>query len=393
MHFTESIELQVSLLLFVALAGYLLASRLNQPAVVGQILLGVLIGPSLLGWVTYTTLVSNLAHIGAIVLLFVVGLEFRLKDILRWQYLLVGLFGVILPWLGGYLLALLFGFDSHRAIFLGICLTATSIAITADTLREMGQLGSATAKAIIGAAVIDDVLALLALSIGNQFIAGEVSVIGSLWLLGKGVAFFTMGAFIGQKLISRLITLIDESKIGKKYTEMAFIFAMMMAFLFAITAELFGLSAIVGAFVAGVALEGVKLKHSRDFREGAEYVRILFAAIFFVSLGVLVDLSALDLQLLGFLLAVTLVALASKLVGCGLPAYFLGYSRRESIIIGLGMAPRGEVAMIIALLGLNAGLIEQPLYVTLVLMSVLTTLVIPPALRSLIATAQRNTHE
>ncbi len=388
MHITDSIELQISLLLFVALAGYLLSSKINQPAVVGQILLGILIGPSLLGWVTYTSLVSNLAHIGAIVLLFVVGLEFRLKDIMRWQYLLIGLFGVVVPLAGGYALATLFEFDSNKAVFLGICLTATSIAITADTLREMGQLNSSIAKAIIGAAVIDDVLALLALSIGNQFIAGEVSVTGSLFLLVKGIAFFIIGALIGQKFICRLISMIDESELGRKYTEMAFIFAMMMAFLFAITAEIFSLSAIVGAFVAGVAMEGVKLKNSKDFKEGAEYVRILFAAMFFVSLGVLVDLSALDLQLVGFLISITLVALLTKLIGCGLPARLLGYSNRESLIIGLGMAPRGEVTMIIALLGLNTGLIEQPLYVTLVLMSVLTTLVIPPSLRGLIAKNQ-----
>lgn len=384
MHITDSIELQVSLLLFVALAGYLLSSKINQPTVVGQILLGILIGPSLLGWVTYTTLVSNLAHIGAIVLLFVVGLEFKLKDIMRWQYLIIGLFGVIVPLAGGYAIATLFEFESNKAIFLGICLTATSIAITADTLREMGQLNSSIARAIIGAAVIDDVLALLALSIGSQFIAGDVSITGSLFLLVKGIVFFVVGALIGQKFICRLIGMLDESELGRKYTEMAFIFAMMMAFLFAIIAEIFGLSAIVGAFVAGVAMEGVKLNHSKDFKEGAEYVRILFAAMFFVSLGVLVDLSALDMQLVGLLISITLVALLTKLIGCGLPARLLGYSNRESLIIGLGMAPRGEVAMIIALLGLNTGLIEQPLYVTLVLMSVLTTLVIPPSLRALI---------
>ncbi len=383
MHSADSIELQVSLLLFVALAGYMLASRVRQPAVVGQILLGIVIGPSLLGWVSYTPLVSNLAHIGAIVLLFVVGLEFRLKDIMRWQFVLIGLFGVLAPLLGGYLVAIAFGFATHKAMLLGICLTATSIAITADTLREMGQLGSVTAKAIIGAAVIDDVLALMALSVGNQVIEGNLLLMDSLLLLGKGLLFFVGGAYIGQKYVCRLMILIDSSNLAKKYRELAFIFAMMMAFLFAILAELFGLSAIVGAFVAGVALEGVKLQHSKDFKEGAEYVRILFAAMFFVSLGVLVDLSALDRQLLGFLFVITLVALLTKVVGCGVPAKLLGYSNRDALVIGLGMAPRGEVAMVIALLGLNLGLIEQPLYVVLVLMSVLTTLMVPPVLRML----------
>ncbi|MBT8150044.1 MAG: cation:proton antiporter, partial [Gammaproteobacteria bacterium] len=133
------------------------------------------------------------------------------------------------------------------------------------------------------------------------------------------------------------------------------------------------------------ALEGIKLQYSKDFKEGAEFVRILFAAIFFVSLGVLLDVSALDRHLLGFLAAITVFALLSKIIGCGLPARFLGYDNRESLAIGIGMAPRGEVSMVIALLGLNLGIIEQPLYVVIVLMSVLTTLVTPPALRALMS--------
>lgn len=383
MHPAESIELQISLLLFVAMAGYLLASYLKQPAVVGQILLGIVIGPSLLGLISYTTLVSNLAHIGAIVLLFVIGLEFRLKDIIQWRYIVIGLFGVLIPLAGGYFMAQAFGFDSQKAIFLGICLTATSIAITADTLRETGQLNSDIARAIIGAAVIDDILALLALSVGSQYIEGNVSLLSSSLFLFKGLAFFVLGAYLGQKYISKLLVVIDNSKLGHKYTELAFIAAMMLAFLFAIVAELVGLSAIIGAFVAGVSLEGIKLKHSKDFKEGAEYVRILFAAIFFVSLGVLLDTSALDKQLIGFLFAITAVALLTKIIGCGLPARLLGYDNKKSLAIGFGMAPRGEVAMVIALLGLNSGIIEQPLYVVIVLMSVLSTLITPPVLRML----------
>ena len=383
MHAAESIELQISLLLFVAMAGYLLASYLRQPAVVGQILLGIVIGPSLLGLVSYTTLVSNLAHIGAIVLLFVIGLEFRLKDIIKWRYMVIGFFGVLVPLAGGYFMAQAFGFDSKKAIFLGICLTATSIAITADTLRETGQLDSDVARAIIGAAVIDDILALLALSVGGQYIDGNVSLLNSSIFLFKGIAFFVLGAYLGQKYISKLLLIIDNSKLGNKYTELAFIAAMMLAFLFAIVAELVGLSAIIGAFVAGISLEGIKLKHSKDFKEGAEYVRILFAAIFFVSLGVLLDISALDKQLIGFLFAITAVALLTKIIGCGLPARLLGYDTKTSLAIGFGMAPRGEVAMVIALLGLNSGIIEQPLYVVIVLMSVLSTLITPPVLRML----------
>ena len=132
---TSTIEFQMSLLLFVALAGYLLASRINQSAVIGEILVGLLIGPSLLGLITYTDFVRSVAHLGAVILLFVIGLEFRLKDIFNFKYSVIALVGVIVPWIGGYYLARLFGYEFGSAVFVGTALTATSIAITANVLR------------------------------------------------------------------------------------------------------------------------------------------------------------------------------------------------------------------------------------------------------------------
>lgn len=150
----------MSLLMFVALAGYLIAYRINQSAVVGIILAGIIIGPSVLGFITYTDFVQTLAHLGAVVLLFTIGLEFNIKDILKVNYLVIAFTGIIIPALGGYFLAKIFGYDFKAAIFIGTALTATSIAITANVLREMGKLQTDAAKAIIGAAVIDDILAL-----------------------------------------------------------------------------------------------------------------------------------------------------------------------------------------------------------------------------------------
>lgn len=380
---SHSIEFQMSLLLFVALAGYLISSRIGQPAVVGQIIVGLAIGPSVLGWITYTDFVSSIAHLGAVILLFVVGLEFKLKDISSVKYLVIGLFGVIVPWLGGYLVAIAFGFEHQRAIIIGVALTATSIAITADTLREMGKLNSDVAKAIIGAAVIDDVLALAALSIASEVAGGSASLMSSTIILLKAAAFLSIGALAGRYLLSRIVARIDNSTLAPRYPEMVFIFAMMVAFFYGMVAELIGLSAIVGAFVAGVSLEGVGLKHSKSFKEGAEYLRIIFASVFFVSLGVLADVSAMTMELMGFVLVVTLVAIITKLVGCGLPAKAMGMNWRDATILGVGMVPRGEVAMIVALLALNQGIIEQPAYVALVLMALLTTIVTPLVLRKL----------
>ncbi len=378
----SSIEFQMSLLLFMALAGYLLASRINQSAVIGEIIVGLIIGPSLLGWITANDFVTSIAHLGAVILLFVVGLEFKLKDIYNIKYGIIGLVGVIIPWIGGYYLSTTFGYDFKSSVFVGTALTATSIAITANVLKEMGKLQTEAAKAIIGAAVIDDVLSLLILSISDQIVGGTFSVGTTAFVIIKAVLFLAIGSFIGIKFLSRLLGKIDSSNFAKKYPEFVFIFAMMIAFFYAMTAELIGLSAIVGAFIAGVALEGVGLMHSKNYKEGAEYLHIIFASIFFISLGIIADFHAITPNVIWFLIALTAVAVITKLIGCTIPAKLMGISGKESIIIGFGMSPRGEVAMIVALIGLNKGLIGQEIYVSLVLMSLLTTIITPIVLRN-----------
>ena len=157
---------------------------------------------------------------------------------------------------------------------------------------------------------------------------------------------------------------------------------MMIAFFYSMAAELVGLSAIVGSFLAGVALEGVVIRHGKDYREGAEYLHIIFASIFFVSLGILVDFHAMTPDVIWFLIALTLVAVVTKVAGCYIPCRLQGIGHRDSMIIGWGMSPRGEVAMIVALIGLNAGLIGQGIYVSLVLMSLITTIITPVVLRT-----------
>ncbi len=379
---TSTIEFQMSLLLFVALAGYLLASRINQSAVIGEILVGLLIGPSLLGLITYTDFVRSVAQLGAVILLFVIGLEFRLKDIFNLKYSVIALVGVIVPWIGGYYLATWFGYTFGSAIFVGTALTATSIAITANVLKEMGKLQTEAAKAIIGAAVIDDVLSLLALSVSKQIVSGTFSLTSISLVVISALGFLLIGAYVGTKFLSKLVAKVDNTHIAKKFPEFVFIFAMMIAFLYAMVAELINLSAIVGSFIAGVSLGSVVLRHSKGYKEGAEYLHIIFASIFFVSLGILADFHALTLNIVWFLIALTIVAVLTKVVGCYIPAKLQGMSHKDASIVGWGMSPRGEVAMIVALLGLNAGLIKQDIYVSLVLMSLLTTILTPIILRN-----------
>jgi len=378
----SSVAFEMSVLLFVALAGYIIASRINQSAITGEIILGIIIGPSILGLITYTDFVKGIAELGAIVLLFVVGLEFKIKDIFKVKYAIIALVGVIVPFIGGYLVAKLFNFEFQSALFVGTALTATSIAITANVMREMGKLQTDAARAIIGAAVIDDVLGLLVLSFSNQMINGSISAWAIIFVLLKSVLFLVIGIWLGNYFLSRWIIKFDKTNLSKKYRELVFIIAMAIAFLYALTAELIGLSAIVGAFIAGVALEGIIIRQGKNYREGAEYLGIIFGAIFFVSLGILVDLSVINFKVLLFMIVLTIVAIITKVIGCYIPARLQGMSVEDSKVVGFGMSPRGEVAMIIALMGLNLGYFKQDIYVSLVLMALLTTIITPIVIRT-----------
>jgi Kef-type K+ transport system membrane component KefB len=379
----HSVEFQMTLLLSVALAGQLLASRANQSAVIGQIIAGLLVGPSVLGLVTYSDVVGTLATLGAIFLLFVVGMELRLEDIARGRFLAIALAGVFVPLGMGYGVAALFGFGFGAALFVGTALTATSIAITAKVLAEMGRLDTDTARAIIGAAVIDDVLGLLVLAVSTGIVGGTLSVLSVAAVLGKALLFLGGGIAAGRWGFRRLLVALDGSSLTRRAPEVTLLFAVMVAFLYAMAAEAIGLSAIVGAFIAGASLGGLPLKHGRDLRHGAEPLSAVFASVFFVSLGILVDVRALDGWLLAFLAALTAVAIVSKVVGCGGAALLTGSGLRDAAVIGFGMSPRGEVAMIIALIGLERGLVGQAAYVAVILVSLITTIATPLVLKAL----------
>ncbi len=383
MSITTSIEFQMSLLLFVALLGYLVASRINQSAVIGEILVGIIVGPSILGLIEYDAFVEGLAHLGAVVLLFVIGLEFKVKEIYNIPNSVIGFLGVVVPWVGGFLLADYFGFPFHTSLFIGVAMTATSIAITANVLKEMGRLDTNVAKIIVGAAVIDDVLGLIALSITIQIVDLGTVNYGSIILVGlKAVLFLLICSLLGHHVFRRWIENLDKADITKTYPEFVFIFAMMVAFAYSMAAEFVGLSAIIGAFIAGVSMGGINLIHSKDLKNGAEYLHIIFAAIFFVSLGIIVNLHAVTSRIILFTALLTLVAILTKVVGCSAGGKIFKLSTRDSLIVGFGMSPRAEVAMIIALIGLTKGIITQDVYVAIIMVSLLTTVITPIVLRN-----------
>jgi Kef-type K+ transport system membrane component KefB len=379
--FASLIEFQLSLLLFVALAGYIIAAKINQSAIIWEILIGIAIGPSLLGLITYTETVQSFAQIGAVVLLFVVGLEFNMKDVFNIKYGVIAFIGVVIPWAGGYLLTHFYGYDFITSVFVGTALTATSVAITANVLRELGKLKTEAAKAIIGAAVIDDVLGLLVLSFSMQVAHNNLSIEPLILIIIEAAVFMILGAFIGHKYLSKLLEKFDGTKIAGRFPETVFMLAMTIAFFYAMIAELIGLSSIVGSFLAGVSLTACCTKHGKNFKEGADYLQIIFASIFFVSLGILANFHALTVQILGFLVMLTILAFLTKFIGCYLGARIGRMTHKDSMAVGMGMAPRGEVAMIVALIGLNLKLIQQDIYVSLILMSLLTTVFVPIILR------------
>lgn len=198
----------------------------------------------------------------------------------------------------------------------------------------------------------------------------------------KAVLFLVIALYFGQKFLSKLVEKLDQTNIARKFPEFVFIFAMMIAFFYAMVAESLHLSAIVGSFIAGVSLGTAVLKHSKDYKDGAEYLHIIFASIFFISLGILADFHAITQNVAWFLICLTIVAVLTKVVGCSIPAKLQKMTSKDSLIVGFGMSPRGEVAMIIALIGLNKGIIGQDIYVSIVLMSLLTTILTPIVLRN-----------
>lgn len=376
-----NVELQLALLLLVAVGGYLIAAWIHQSAVVGEIILGLIVGPSVLGLITYTELVSALAQMGAIIILFVIGFDFHFRDILKGQYLLIGMCGVLLPWVAGFLTADLLGYSTEGSFFIGAALTATSIAITANVLKEMGKLHTQVANAIIGTAVIDDILALIVLSITLDVVSGATSFTDIAVSVARPVVYIVLAALAGLYVVDRLIEKVDSSEIALTFPEFVFLFGLCIAFIYALVADFFELSPMIGSFIAGVSINKVSLKHSLSIKKGSEYLYIPFAAIFFISLGILVDIHEVTLSIIPFIVVITIVAAMTKFVGCSLPARAVGMDLHDSLTIGAGMIPRGEMAMVIALVGLSLGITGQDAFISIIMASLVCTIITPLLLK------------
>jgi Kef-type K+ transport system membrane component KefB len=362
--------------------------RIGQTAVLGELLAGVIIGPGILALVHESEVLHALAELGVLILLFEVGLESDLHDLLRvgLQAVLVALVGVVIPFALGYGVMHWLGHPPLVAVFVGATLTATSVGITARVLADLGRLGDAAAKVVLGAAVVDDILGLIILAVVTGIAqTGSVSA-GSVALLsGKAVIFLMVAILVGIRLAPTLIRWIGRLKARGSLIVYAVIFAVALA----AVADLVGLATIIGAFAAGLVLATTDRRE--HIEERIKPVADLLVPVFFVTVGMKVQPAMLNPfaanAQFGIAMVLTLVAVASKLVA-GLVVYQPGVRRWP---VGVGMVPRGEVGLIFAGAGLAAGVIARDLYSGLVVVVMLTTFVAPPWLKALYRTEKPET--
>ena len=370
-------------------AGYL-STRAGQPAVLGELLTGLILGPTMLDmlhWPVFSDehleeTLRHLAHLGVLFLMFIAGLEveFEAMRLAGRPATLAGIMGVVAPIVLGMAAVLPLGFDLQHGFFIGLILAATSVSISAQTLLELKVLRSRVGVALLGAAVVDDVLVILLLSL---FIAlagdGGGGVVAIFWVLVRMALFLGLAIWLGARLIPRLATTISQLPISQGVMALVIV----VTLLYAWAAEaLGGVAAITGAFLAGLLFSRTPLRlHIETGMHTLAYGWLV--PIFFVSIGLEVNARALGLGGLPFALVIVGVAVLSKIVGCGLGARLGGFTKGESLRLGVGMTSRGEVGLIVASVGLSAGLIGQYIFASVVLMVLVTTLLTPIMLRAL----------
>jgi Kef-type K+ transport system membrane component KefB len=362
-----------------------LFERLRQPAVAGEILAGVLIGPSVLNWVTPSDFTNLLAKIGVIFLLFSVGLETRPAEMFRVgkRAALVAIMGVIAPFGAGVLLMRMWGASGVEAMFVGTAMVATSVGITARVLSSLGLLETKTARIILGAAVIDDILGLLVLAVVTSLASGSVNYTALILTSVLAIGFTAFVALVGAPMVTRMAPRIENLRVSHAL----FVASLLLCLGLSAAAAYIGVAAIIGAFLAGLAFAEAS-EDKPTMRQQMSGVTEFLIPFFLVNIGMLLKLEVFrDRWVIALALLVTLVAVLTKLVACGLAAQGLGWRRAGQI--GMGMVPRGEVGIVVAQIGLALAVLDQKLYGVVLLMAVATTLIAPPFLRVLYANEVR----
>ncbi len=388
--------LLLALIITAAKAAGWASLRVGQPAVFGDILTGVLLGPSLLDVLSWTPfrgagleeVVAHLANLGVILLMFIAGLETDLQQMRRVGRVaaVTGTAGVFAPLLLGLLVALPFGFSSQEAVFIGIVLTATSVSITVQTLIELRQLESKEGTTLLAAAVIDDVIALIVLS---AFVAFAGGAGGGLVRVGAVVlrmaAFFAAAIWGGLWITRRALARASRLPVSEGLLASAAV----LLLLFAWAAEALGqVAAITGAYIAGVLVARAGYREEIEHRLRA-FTYAVLVPVFFISIGLQTNARLLSTADFPFAVLVILAAVAGKIIGCGGGALAAGFSPQEALRVGVGMISRGEVGLIIAAIGLQTGLLDERGFAVMVIMVLATTIITPVLLRMVFPRTRR----
>ena len=397
-HFIETI-IGVGILLFAAKLMAELFLRLKLPIVLGELIAGMIVGPFALGGLQIidgkqllqiNDEIKILGEMGAIVILFMAGLEMTPKEFLKGgkAAFVVGTLGVVIPFFIGLAVFQLFGFDALQSMLIATALTATSIAISIQVLSEFGKLKTPEARLIIGAAIVDDILAIAVLSVVTS-IAGSDGGVDNIDITEVTITILQVLGFFAIMLIVSVVVIpkIITPRIWKAKGSVEGI-ATAAFFGAAALAGSIGLSPIVGAFAVGMALSTTKVFEKIENYVGK--IGLIFAPLFFAIIGAQVDLRAVDLNILALSAVIVVVAVTTKLFGCGLPAMYFLKSKQKGLRVGIGMISRGEVGLIVAGVGITAGILTSEVYSTIIIMVVVTTIITPIWLKIEYRKEQRN---
>lgn len=383
----------LAIIIIVAKIFGLVARKIKVPQVAGEIIAGLLIGPSILGWVDQSVFLTQMAEIGVVLLMFSAGLETDLKEMKKTGFIafLVACCGVFVPLAGGTILySCIYGWaevgSEHflKAVFIGCIMTATSVSITVEALRELGHLSGRVGTTIMSAAIIDDVIGIIVLTFVIAFKDPDVK---PLKVIIQTVLFFIFAIIVGY-VCYKLFKKVDQRYPHTRRIPIAGLaLCLSMAY---IAEKYFGIADITGAFVAGIILCNI-----RDSKYIAEKMDInsymLFGPVFFASIGLKTDISDMNISILFFALGFVLVALITKIIGCGLMAKAGGFNWPDSLKIGVGMMTRGEVALIVSQKGLAVGLMS-PVYFTAVILLIIVSSIFTPIILKLLYTKYPEQH-
>jgi Kef-type K+ transport system membrane component KefB len=370
------------------LAGYL-SMQLRQPSVLGELLVGVILGPTvfdMLHWPMFSgdahlgESLTLLAEAGVLFLMLLAGLELHLDELLASGSVaaLAGVLGVLVPLGLGFGAGLLFDLGVDESLFVGMTLSATSVSISAQTLMELGVLRSRVGLALLGAAVFDDVLVILLLSIGFIVVGGEGGLGEIVVTVLRMAGYLVVGILAGLWFIPRLAYLVNRLPISQGLIAGTIVACLLYAW----AAEILGgMAAITGAFLVGLFLARTPFREV--IQDGMAVLAYgFFVPIFFVNIGLEVNMRALGSNLLLFTAVIVVIAVISKILGSGVGARIMGFTNRESLQLGIGMVSRGEVGLIVAAFALSEGLLSQELFSSVVVMVIFATLITPPLLRA-----------